>query len=204
MIYADIPQLNIDQNKIQKDINDYTERSRKRIDDIKNPRESLITNDSITDIDFTEFESEKTEYEQADIDLPNYEVYSCIFLPNLSEEEQESLTKLGVRIEDYPNIILNEYRKWILNGIKSYSIMNIYKENPWSFWHQYKHLVPEKSIFANFCLRFLSISATSACCERSFHDINLEMPPDRMRTSEQLLRHRINVRKHNDVLQITI
>lgn len=38
LIYADIPQLNIDQNKIQKDINDYTERSRKRIDDIKNPK----------------------------------------------------------------------------------------------------------------------------------------------------------------------
>ena len=82
--------------------------------------------------------------------------------------------------------------------------MSIDKENPWSFWHQYKRLVPEKSIFAKFCIRILSISATSACCERAFHDINLEIPPDRMRTSEELVRYRINVRKHNDVLHLTI
>lgn len=52
---------------------------------MKKARESLITNDSILDIDFTEVGSEKMEYEQTDIDLTNYEVYSC------SLEEIENL-----------------------------------------------------------------------------------------------------------------
>lgn len=38
---------------------------------MKKARENLITNDSILDIDFTEVESEKIEYEQTDIDLTN-------------------------------------------------------------------------------------------------------------------------------------
>ena len=50
LIYVNIPQISIDQNKIQGDINNYTENSRKRIKDIKEARKNLITNKNLKDI----------------------------------------------------------------------------------------------------------------------------------------------------------
>ena len=95
LIYVNIPQISIDQNKIQGDINNYTENSRKRT------------------------ESEKIEYEQEDIGLPNYDSYrstleeienliyekAAKLIPILDEEEQISLNKSGRSIEDYPDFI---------------------------------------------------------------------------------------------------
>lgn len=152
---------------------------------------------------------------EADIGLPNNENYqsnledieNLIFekaaklIPIFNEQQKKSICNACDDINNYPEFILNEFRKWILNGITSPSIVNIYKDPPWSFWNDYARLKPEKQIFAMFCLRYLSICASSSCCERSFHDINQDFLPDRLKTSAELIRHKINIRKHHQLIQ---
>lgn len=212
--YCDIPQIVIDKVKIQNDIKDFIAKANERIEAVKIVKLKQNTNCKYNDIDFTDVEKESIEFDQADIGLPNYEIYNSTLedIENLLFEKAAKLITTFDNIQkarickecgdinNYPEYILGEYRKWILNGIKSPSIVNIYKDNPWSFWNDYAHLVPEKQVFATFCLRYLAICASSACCERSFHDINQDFLPDRIRTSAELLRHKINIRKHNNLL----
>ena len=213
LISCDIPQLNIDTDKIQKDILDFVAKSKKRIETITKAKDGLNTIDE--ELDNTEVEEDKIEYEKADIGIPNQEIYTStledvenlIFekaaklIPSLDKKQKSLILEVCKNLSDYPNLILDEFHEWILKGITSPAIIHIYKSNPWSFWQEYIHLNPKKQIFGDFCLRYLAITASSACCERSFHDINQEMTPERMRTSETLLRHRINVRKHKNIIQ---
>lgn len=214
LICCDLPQLNIDTKKIQKDILDFVTKSKERIEEIKKAKNRPIANDE--DLDYTEVEKDHVEYEKADIGIANQEVYTSTLeeienlvyekalklIPTLDLNQKSLILEVCKDINEYPNLILDEFHNWILNGITSPAIIRIYKFNPWCFWQECLHMNPNKQIFGHFCLRYLAITASSACCERSFHDINQEMTPERMRTSETLLRHRINVRKHQNINKI--
>lgn len=207
LVCCDMPQLNIDPDEIQNCISDFIKSSKKRIEDIRKAKEKTNKEDDYCD--FTDVEDGEIEFEQVDCELVNSEVYDSTLedvenivyekavrlIQTLDDDQKKNIEKEIGSIEDYPNLILDEFHKWILNGITSPSIICIYKYNPWSFWQEYMHLKPKKQIFADFCLRYLAITASSANCERSFHEINLELTPGRMKSSEELIRYRINVKK---------
>lgn len=176
--YYEVPQINIDNTKLQNNIKDYISKfSRERIEAIKQGNLLQQAQNTNEYADFSEVNAENIEFDQADIELPNHEIYNStledienlifekafILIPTFIETQKSLFCNKCGNIDEYPVFILDEFRKWILKGITSPSIVNIYKDNPWSFWNDNARLVLEKQYFAKFCLRYLSICSSSAC-----------------------------------------